>query len=1136
MAAPAVPHASGLARQISSGPPPRPAPPHASGLARQVPTGVSPTLHASVGTVLHAQAPAQQDAIVRGAQRAPNNPVSRSVLAHASIPGWRGQSPGVRPGSGGGDLLGHLASGVYNSTVGAGLGDIRGLLGESVAHGLGASGAAVPAATIAGTQIPGAPKILEGVGQGFKNAAGDVWSLPMLSVMGGFEEGKLLAQGKFGQAAANVYDPYIRFLENPGSTFFQHPVDTAMMFGGAETLAGRLAGRIARSGAAGERAAAFANTARAPMSIGTDAEGNPLPISDRARSYSENLITQSLQKAHERLQQSRGHDPNVAGATKLPGWVAYAVQRGAQAKLYRIADEMTAVRQMVGRITRAQKMQEVLAARPHAGANLVAHVLQGAIRTPETAVADAHEVIARLQEAGKTLPRGAAKFWNNLQIKDLQKVVGTNPERPIVDQAALHGALEGAAKLRPLIHKQDAQLLDKGMLTEAQASRRLFPYAQTHMGYTWNKATGELTDPHGHPFNAQHITDHLDEHGVPDPAYVQHSPFKTGSKQYYRAFRMSREAVGGAARTGEAFRVGGYDHTYEGLAGQIAGHTQKLANTELHDRIIRRVGIGKYGGGLYNGREAALAIDASRDAGATPLVGIVAGSKTALDYLPDPHEHNVDFQQLEQQHVANSIDQATERIRNRSNDTRNIVLLPKDLTDRLAKQFKAQSDIAKGMGRITQQFRRTVLPYSTHWMTQIATEAVLRSMMSGDFSPRYLLEGHRVKGALGQDSAGLAASSEMFGSTFFPGKNDLMAIHNANPSKLISTLHTAPISRQIIGAHNAYADTVGHFMKEVEQQARLAHLGKMSQDWGREFTGSWGRSVRLQGHVVDALVHQLKTDPALVAKFGRSIDETLGRYNKFTPVQRALVQSAFPFLPWYLNAAKTVFMTLPLKHPVASATLAALRQTMYQDVQDGKLLPLNSWATQEAARLTPFGIFSPPSSQMNLGNFIQGQQVIPDALFPQAMGSINNLQGLNSFGSGPLTSPTGDVKSRSTIAGEAAGNSLIQALLPWTHWGQLLMERGQKTYSASTPWNLMIKPGQTPESIPETILNRIINPLYAFEAAQNTPNAPQYMEPGRSQSPLNTVGGGGGAIGGGKGAVGGGAGTVGGSAGTIGGG
>jgi hypothetical protein len=353
----------------------------------------------------------------------------------------------------------------------------------------------------------------------------------------------------------------------------------------------------------------------------------------------------------------------------------------------------------------------------------------------------------------------------------------------------------------------------------------------------------------------------------------------------------------------------------------------------------------------------------------------------------------------------------------------------------------------------------------------------------------------RLKGT----EEGRAALMEMVNATFYNSK-DPLAVHNPNPGVLSSAAHAFPPSRVIIAAHNRYANTIGHAMYHLEHTARVMGLGKLAHQQASEFGHSWQNAVRLQATTLDQLAHKLTTDPALVAKFGRSVDETFGKYNKFSPKVRAAVQSYAPFLPWYLNAAKYVLWNLPAHHPVASALLASLRQTVNQDIADGKQAPLGTYAMQELARISPFGIFTPGSTTPSVSEFAKGEQVVPGALLPEAQGSLYNLAGLNSFGEGPLKGPGGTVKAKSGPAIASASENLLESFLPLLRYARLAEEGGKPAYGTST----ILSPQPKPEA-GTSIANRIFNPFYSFERSKGS--GPAYGGPDTTASSAGKWGG-----------------------------
>jgi hypothetical protein len=143
-------------------------------------------------------------------------------------------------------------------------------------------------------------------------------------------------------------------------------------------------------------------------------------------------------------------------------------------------------------------------------------------------------------------------------------------------------------------------------------------------------------------------------------------------------------------------------------------------------------------------------------------------------------------------------------------------------------------------------------------------------------------------------------------------------------------------------------------------------LGRYVRRDIQEFTNSYAQTVKLQGKAVREAARGLYNTPAQ-ADAARFMDETLGKYSRFGPRLRALIQTATPFLPWYLNAARFVFWTLPAKHPFKTAVLLAAEHAFSKDIADQhKDLPPGELKSAvpsgggflDLARFTPFGAFT----------------------------------------------------------------------------------------------------------------------------------------------------------------------------------
>lgn len=1069
----------------------------------------TPAYHQAVAAVFKAQPTQQKAAIIKGLQRPAmrNTPEFQAVSKVAAGLTSNEQA-----------LIGkYLKMPSVFSGVEKGLGSAGSFL-ERGFKGMYGAGTPVQGSKVSaqeGAGLPGMGTVLpfggsKGVTQIASNIGKDAWNLPGGTVEGLTAIGKNLVQGHVGNAFSELVDPYIHLVEHPAQSFYQHPLNSALMAMGPKALIGRGLGGIARSGALGDSAAQAASTVRAPLSIGTIA-GEPSPITE-ARNFSSDVLNQAFQKGRDSLLRKRGQDPNVSrpAPSILPPKAAYAMNVGTRAKLYRGTDEMTAVHQMEHRSARTQATVDLQkAAPPKVSGNVVSHVLQGVLRTPKTAVEDAVKEINRLK-AAQTGKRTVGEIWNRNQVRDLSTALKT--------PGALDQAFKTAAQIRPQLHTQDAYLVQHALLDGEQAARRsVLPYATAHMGAKYDPITATFTKADGTPLSTQAIFDHLKQNGVPDPAYVGHFPGKVSPARFYSAYKLARGTLGGnKGFTGAAFRAGAYDHTWNGLVGQVASRAQAVAKASLHDRVISRYGVTipqhilaqlgiKSENGNFTPAEArAIARAAMVDDHGNPvpnaleLTGISRAPANVLGQVRDlqhPQELG-NISQLELQALAHAVEDAAQR----TDGTRNVTLVPSDVTQRFGQQYAKTDSLLKSVGRVTQQFRRTVLPYSTHWMTQIGSEAALRAMIAGVLNPRDLLDGRALSKYL-SSKEGSPQLAEMVNGTMYSGGgsgvlNALkgqagrgnLDIHNPNAGMLASGAKAFPPSRLLIAAHNRYADTVTAGMYSLEHNARLMGLGHLAHKEVQSFGFSWSNAVRLQGKAIGQLGDKLKNDPALVAKFGREIDNTFGKYNKFTPTQRAMIQSFMPFLPWYLNAAKYVMWHLPAHHPVSSSLLASLRQTVNQDIADGKKLPLNTYAMQELGRISPFGWFTPTSTIPSTGAALAGQQ-ITGAFLPQIEGSLYNLIGQSSFGNTALKQAptaanyTGDVHPLSGPAAAAAAENLIESLVPLVRYARLAEEGGRPAYGTSTIVSPQPKPGGGTGTTGQ-ILNRIFNPFYATERAQ----------------------------------------------------
>jgi hypothetical protein len=403
---------------------------------------------------------------------------------------------------------------------------------------------------------------------------------------------------------------------------------------------------------------------------------------------------------------------------------------------------------------------------------------------------------------------------------------------------------------------------------------------------------------------------------------------------------------------------------------------------------------------------------------------------------------------------------------------RNVVLVPRHVLETFGKhQDMTTSELAKFGQAATNVFRSSVLPLSTKWLTGNVAEGVLRLGVAGATPLDVALGRRYLRDLISKDAEwGRALQARTQGGLLY-GTADRLAVHRdrtmfdetalEGAARAGQTLRHAPVVKQAIDGYMAFAHGVFTFNKWIEQQFQAAVVGKEVRRKVAEETQSWARSWQVAvGLGRDAYRDALNgaTNTPAQVRFARAIDETLGKYSRFSPQMRRTTQTLAPFLPWYANAVRFVYWTLPVKHPVKTALLVATEQQFARDMQaqadalppgdlaanpqlkDGGILPI--------ARYTPFGAFT------NLGRDGEvAADAVLDPLLPQLSGVIRATQGLDAFGR-PLKTHDGSDPAKLATARYA----FIESFIPFVQVGRRLREGGSTAYSDSTFWDPHVKP------------------------------------------------------------------------------
>jgi hypothetical protein len=69
-------------------------------------------------------------------------------------------------------------------------------------------------------------------------------------------------------------------------------------------------------------------------------------------------------------------------------------------------------------------------------------------------------------------------------------------------------------------------------------------------------------------------------------------------------------------------------------------------------------------------------------------------------------------------------------------------------------------------------------------------------------------------------------------------------------------------------------------------------------------------------------------------RFADEVDTVIGKYDRFGPTMRFAMTSYAPFLAWWVNAQRFIWITLPGRHPVKTALLASTYATQAEKLRE----------------------------------------------------------------------------------------------------------------------------------------------------------------------------------------------------------
>lgn len=437
--------------------------------------------------------------------------------------------------------------------------------------------------------------------------------------------------------------------------------------------------------------------------------------------------------------------------------------------------------------------------------------------------------------------------------------------------------------------------------------------------------------------------------------------------------------------------------------------------------------------------------------------------------------------------------------------TRNLVMVPTELVERLDEHLRPAGAVEKFFQWLNRPFRLAVLP-TPRWALGNFVEAYLvrlPTVGSGVNVPGLLIDMRATNRALkamrdSGDPKLIRAADEIeaqqLGSGLFIGgkSNSVRRTADEVMPEFAQRAYGRIVAKlPVVGQLTELSRTAAHWvtlplqavfagnLKFIESPSQRAAFGHAFRRDVQALTGSWVKSVTLSRQAVADAARGLVNTPAQ-QRFMQEQYFLLGMYSGFNPTLRAFVQSVTPFAAWMLASARFVYATMPLHNTAKTAFLLKVNEVVEQDWNEihkdtppGGLrdaIPNGHGGWIDLARFTPWGLTAPIARGDDLRS-ITGQFV------PQFGGVINAAQGKDPFGRDLKVKPTADNPTGKPSNAQMAwlgGYDMLEAVVPYVSWARRLREHGETAYADSTVVSPRTKPGT---SHGQSAVDRTFNPL-----------------------------------------------------------
>jgi hypothetical protein len=122
---------------------------------------------------------------------------------------------------------------------------------------------------------------------------------------------------------------------------------------------------------------------------------------------------------------------------------------------------------------------------------------------------------------------------------------------------------------------------------------------------------------------------------------------------------------------------------------------------------------------------------------------------------------------------------------------------------------------------------------------------------------------------------------------------------------------------------------------------RVVLYNRVKRQAFRDMTAAGGVAMRLQGQIThlftlgpEQRIEAMIRDKQLIERHAQAVDDVLGNYIRYTALERKTLKRYVLFYGFMRYSLKTLFYTLPVKHPIVAAVTAKLAELHNQEVKD----------------------------------------------------------------------------------------------------------------------------------------------------------------------------------------------------------